>query len=269
MDDAITCHICSKIYKNIATYNQHIFYKRCNKVLIPRIIDNKCQYCENEFASKQSKNRHEVKCSKNLNLELQQKIQMVNATLLEIKQMTGKNIVEYPQDILPVVPQVSQLITNNNNINNGTIHNNNIIINSFGSEDTSHITKKQIIKALKMCKEFPLEMIKITHFNKEKPENHNIYKPNFKDKYVKYFNDNIWKIGDAKKIMTELYMSKMDIAEEKFYELKQYLSDITKDRFQWFLDNREEPEVMTEILKKIAEMLYNERGFNGSIVDIK
>ena len=54
-------------------------------------------------------------------------------------------------------------------------------------------------------------------------------------------------------------MSKMDIAEEKFDDLKQYLGNITKDRFQWFLDNREEPEVMSEILKKVAEMLYNER----------
>jgi hypothetical protein len=256
MDDAITCHVCSKIYKNVATYRQHILYKRCNKVLIPRPIDNKCQYCQTEFASKQSKNRHEVKCSKNLNLELQQKIQMVNDTLLEIKSMTGKNIVEYPQDI---IPQVAHLITNNNNnINNGTI--NNIIINNFGSEDTSHITEKQLIKAFKMCKEFPLEMIKFTHFNKDKPENHNIYKPNFKDKYVKYFNDSVWKIGDAKKIITELYMSKMDIAEEKFEDLKPYLSEITQGRFQWFLDNREETEVMSEILKKIAEMLYNERG---------
>jgi hypothetical protein len=54
-------------------------------------------------------------------------------------------------------------------------------------------------------------------------------------------------------------MSKMDIAEEKFDDLRPYLSEITQDRFQWFLDNREEAEVMSEILKKIAEMLYNER----------
>ena len=256
MDNAITCSVCSRIYKNEATYNQHITYNRCNKSAF-RVIDNKCRYCEKTFSTKQNKNRHEPKCSKNINVELQQKIQMVNDTLLEIKKMTGKNIVEYPQ-----VPQITQTITNNNttnNNNNGTI-NNNIIINSFGNEDVSHITEKHLIKAFKMCKEFPLEMIKITHFNKDKPENHNIYKPNFKDKYVKYFNDNIWKIGDAKKIMTELYMSKMDIAEEKFDELKQYLSEITQGRFQWFLDNREEPEVMSEVLKKIAEMLYNERG---------
>jgi hypothetical protein len=52
----------------------------------------------------------------------------------------------------------------------------------------------------------------------------------------------------------------MDIAEEKFDDLKPYLSEITQGRFQWFLDNREEPEVMSEVLKKITEMLYNERG---------
>jgi hypothetical protein len=149
-----------------------------------------------------------------------------------------------------------QNITNNITNNNIT---NQIIINNFGDEDISHITKRQLIRAFKMCKEFPLEMIKMIHFNKEKPENHNIYKPNFKDKYVKYFNDSVWKMGDAMKIITELYMSKMDIAEERFEELKPYLSDITKDRFQWFLDNREETEVMSEIIKKIAEMMYNER----------
>jgi phosphopantetheine adenylyltransferase len=260
MENAITCHACSKIYKNKATYNQHITYKRCNKILIAKPIDNTCQYCTIKLATKQSKNRHETKCHKNINLELEQKIKMVNDTLLEIKEMTGKNIVEYPLDVVPHSPASQQIANtiNNNTINNGVV--NNIIINSFGSEDTSYITNKQIIKALKMCKEFPLEMIKITHFNKDKPENHNIYKPNFKDKYVKYFNDNIWKIGDAKRIMTELYMSKMDIAEEKFDELKKYLSEITQGRFQWFLDNREEPEVMSEVLKKIAEMLYNERG---------
>jgi len=259
MEDGITCHACSKIYKNIATYNQHISYKRCNKVLIPKPINNTCQYCAIKLATKQSKNRHELKCPKNINVELEQKIKMVNDTLLEIKNITGRNIVEYPLDVVPHSPASQQNAnTINNTINNGVV--NNIVINNFGDEDTSHITKRQILKALKMCKEFPLEMIKITHFDKNKPENHNIYKPNFKDKYVKYFNDNVWKVGDATKLISELYMSKMDIAEEKFEEYKPLLSELTQDRFQWFLDNREEPEVMREILKKICEMLYNDRG---------
>jgi len=153
----------------------------------------------------------------------------------------------------------SSTLVNNGTINNGTINNNTIIINNLGSEDISHITKSQMLRLLKMNKECPVELIKLVHFNKDKPKNHNIYKPNFKDKYVKYCEDNIWKIGDLMKIVTELYLSKMDIAEERFEELKQYLSEISKDRFQQLLDNREEPEIMSGILKRITEILYNDR----------
>jgi hypothetical protein len=236
MTTSITCSVCSKTYKSKHGYSNHLLLKRC-KV---KDCSVECSYCNKIFSNKYNKRVHEIKCLQSYNNI------KIKALEEELKIMRTTN--------------PTQIVNNNttNNTNNGTI--NNIIINSFGSEDTSYITNKQIIKALKMCKEFPLEMIKITHFNKDKPENHNIYKPNFKDKYVKYFNDNIWKIGDAKRIMTELYMSKMDIAEEKFDELKKYLSEISQGRFQWFLDNREEPEVMSEVLKKIAEMLYNERG---------
>jgi hypothetical protein len=238
MATIITCSICSKTYKTKQGYDRHLVFKRC-KV---KDCSVECSYCNKTFSNTYNKRVHEIKC---LQLYNNGKIKVLEEKIEQLQLICSST-----------QPQVINNTTNNTN--NGTV--NNIIINSFGSEDTSYITNKQIIKALKMCKEFPLEMIKITHFNKDKPENHNIYKPNFKDKYVKYFNDNIWKIGDAKRIMTELYMSKMDIAEEKFEELKKYLSEITQGRFQWFLDNREEPEVMSEVLKKIAEMLYNERG---------
>jgi hypothetical protein len=236
MDNYITCSGCSKIYCSVKNYNNHIERNRCK----PTGSGFSCQYCSKVFTRNYNKSNHEVKCDKNPLLIIEE---------LKLKLQKYEEEKNTHNDINRAIVNVN--ITNNNH--------NQIIINNFGSEDVSHITKKQLIKAFKMCKEFPLEMIKLPHFNKDKPENHNIYKPNFKDKYVKYFNDDVWKIGDVKKIITELYMSKMDIAEEKFDDLKQYLGNITKDRFQWFLDNRKEPEVMSEILKKVAEMLYNER----------
>lgn len=232
-----TCDVCLKGYKTKITFNRHI----C-KIPDDSII---CKFCNKEFKTKYNRKNHEIKCNEEHNhslLEENEKLKMIikGLELTNADNSSGSTII------------------NTSNVTNN-ITNNQIIINSFGDEDTSHVTKNQLIKAFKMCKEFPLEMIKITHFNKDKPENHNIYKPNFKDKYIKYFNDSIWKIGDAKKIITELYLSKMDIAEEKFDGLKSYLSETTQDRFQWFLDNREEQEVMGEIIKKIAEMMYNER----------
>jgi hypothetical protein len=229
------------------TYKKHLSLNRCK---IKTIVLN-CNVCGKSFTRSQSRRIHELKCEKKISDMVYNKLQLIQTTISDINNITCYNT------NTPMSPNIQQ-ITNNTITNNGNI-NNHIIINNFGNEDNSHITKKQLIKAFKMCNEFPIEMIKLVHFNKEKPENHNIYKPNFKDKYVKYFNDSIWKMGDAKKIITELYMSKMDIAEEKFEELKPYLSELTQDRFQLFLDNREEAEVMTEIIKKIGEMLYNEK----------
>jgi hypothetical protein len=81
-DKAITCDVCSKIYKNLATYKQHLSYNRCNKVLTPRKIDSNCQYCNKDFATKQSKLRHEEKCSEkvivNNNITIEQLKNIIN-----------------------------------------------------------------------------------------------------------------------------------------------------------------------------------------------
>jgi hypothetical protein len=233
METSITCSVCSKIYRTQHGYNNHISLNRC-KVKDDSVI---CKYCDKSFSNKYHRKTHELKCInhyKNTIQTLQEEIQ-------QLKQA--------------VLPTNTNNITN---INNGNI-NNTIIINNLGNEDISHITQKQMIRLLRMNKECPVEMIKMIHFNANKPENHNVYKPNFKDKYVKYCDNNIWKIGDLMKIVTELYLSKMDIAEEKFDELKQFLEDSKKDRFQQLLDNREEPEIMGGILKRIIEILYNEK----------
>ena len=187
------------------------------------------------FTRNFNKTKHEVNCDKNPTY-------IIEKLKLQIK--------KYEES-------VSQIT--NNNVTNITNNTQNIIINNFGNEDISHVTKKQMLRAIRMNKECPIELIKLIHFNIDKPENHNIYKPNFKDKYVKYCDNNIWKIGDLMKIVTELYLSKMDIAEEKFEELKQFLEETKKDRFQQLLDNREEPKIMAGILKRIIEILYNER----------
>jgi len=231
---SITCNVCLKSYKTRTTFNRHVCKATDNSTI--------CKLCNKEFKTKYNRKNHEIKCNETHSqtlLEENEKLKMIIKDLETNKTKQNMNVTN---------------ITNNGNITNNTI-----IINNLGSEDISHITRNQMIRLLKMNKECPVEMIKMIHFNTNKPENHNIYKSNFKDKYVKYCDNNIWKIGDLMKIVTELYLSKMDIAEEKFEELKQFLEDSKKDRFQQLLDNREEPEIMGGILKRIIEILYNEK----------
>ena len=159
MDNYITCSIYSKVYKTTKTYNQHIDLKRC-KIDLETCVDISCQYCSKVFTRNFNKTKHEVNCDKNPNYIIEQ-------LKLQIK--------KYEESVIQTV---------NNNVTNITNNTQNIIINNFGNEDISHVTKKQILRALRMNKECPVELVKLIHFNTDKPENHNIYKPNFKDKYL-------------------------------------------------------------------------------------
>ena len=234
IDMAITCNVCLKSYKTRTTLNRHVCKAIDNSII--------CKFCNKEFKTKYNRKNHEIKCNETHNQSLLEENEKLKLIIKELE----TNKTDQPMNVTNIT-------------NNGNITNNTIIINNLGNEDISHITRNQMIRLLKMNKECPVEMIKMIHFNTDKPENHNIYKPNFKDKYVKYCDNNIWKIGDLMKIVTELYLSKMDIAEEKFEELKQFLEDSKKDRFQQLLDNREEPEIMGGILERIKEILYNEK----------
>lgn len=88
-DKAITCSMCSKIYKNLATYNQHLTYKRC-RVKSSIVVCYNCQYCENEFSTKQNRQRHELKCTKNVivtnNITVEQINKIIDCKLKSIKQ---------------------------------------------------------------------------------------------------------------------------------------------------------------------------------------
>ena len=84
-EDIITCATCSKIYKTLKTYKQHLSYNRCDKKLIPRKIDGKCQYCMKEFGTKQNKQRHEEKCPESKGIDFR-------VTLLKIKNIVNNEM---------------------------------------------------------------------------------------------------------------------------------------------------------------------------------
>ena len=72
------------------------------------------------------------------------------------------------------------------NINNGTINNNTFNIQLLNHTDTdySHLTETDYIKCIKDCNQCVKTLIEKVHFNKDKPENMNIYLSNIKGNYL-------------------------------------------------------------------------------------
>ena len=75
--------------------------------------------------------------------------------------------------------------SNNNILNNTQINNNNINIVAFGKEKLDELVSDALCKKI-LFKGFEAvpQLIEYIHFNEKRPEYHNCYIPNLKDKYA-------------------------------------------------------------------------------------
>ncbi len=128
----------------------------------------KCDFCSNTYKYRQSKSRHQLTCDKKTDFESMQNkiIELENKIINLSKVKKSKKLVNSNNN-------------NSNNVNNGVI--NNITI-KFGAEDLSKIlTKKDMIKICNKKYASLEESIQMVHFNKDKPELHNVIIKNLKD----------------------------------------------------------------------------------------
>jgi len=81
-----------------------------------------------------------------------------------------------------ILKHINNIQTQNNITQNNTFN-----ILAFGKEDLSHITDDTYKKIInKGFKSVPA-LVDAIHFNKDKPENHNIYISNIRDDYILVF----------------------------------------------------------------------------------
>jgi vacuolar-type H+-ATPase subunit I/STV1 len=153
----------------------------------------------------------------------------------------------------------------NNNINNGTIIQNNIVqINPFGKEQID-ITDKQLIKFLRKCCNSVPELINFKHFNKDMPENSNVYISNVKATHAKIFTGDKWEIRDANDIVHQLYEDNNDYLMDQFEDKKGELDEMTVRKFNTYVNRVEEEKTVKHVKKSIKQGLYNNKHIPMSI----
>ena len=242
MDNTIACDKCSKMYSSISSYNRHIRLNRC-KIKTNEMV---CNYCDKSFKSKQSRQNHEIKCKDTRDKE----IKKLNDKIIELEKIVKSN-----------QPSTTNNIVNNNNNNNTQI---NYFINNYGNEDVSHISKRDFLRIFKTRKMSIPKFIEMLHFNKDVPQNHNVYISNYKDNYALIFSDNKWKIIDKNEILRKLIFDSRDLLETEFdefkaSELKNKMDQRSMELFQEYLNNVEEDTIMNGLKETIKLLLYNEK----------
>jgi len=152
-------------------------------------------------------------------------------------------------------------IENQNNTNNQQNNIKNLHINliAHGKEDLSFITEDHLKKILYKGFKSIENLTQIVHFDKNRPENHNIYISNIKDTYVMMYDGEDWKLIDREKCLTDIYDEKSDYLVEKFEELEDKLDEQTIKRFGNFLSRKDDDKIIEQTKQEIKLILYNNR----------
>ena len=102
-------------------------------------------------------------------------------------------------------------------------------------------------------------LVEYVHFNKNKPENHNVYISNIQTNYAIVYDDNDWKLRERDNVLQQLIDEKTAILSDKFDELLATLDEPTVRKFKRFLEQKDESEVIASIKNDLKLMLYNNK----------
>lgn len=287
------CQYCKKDFSRQHSLDRHLKNNSCK---IKRIqenqklqtindedtkeieVTNMCQYCKLVFSTSSSLQKHlknscnikrksEVSSNENINdtssdTNKEDYIKELKATIasltkkndeyknrLAVYESTNINIQNNNQ--IQNQQNIKQLIQNNNNLN--------VKLLAFGKEDMTHLADEIYKKILnKGFKSVP-ELVEFVHFNKDKPENHNIYISNMQNNYILVYDGTEWNLKERNDILQQLTDDKIDLLSEKFEALIDRLDDSTINKFNRFIDKKEDDKIIADIKNDLKLILYNKR----------
>jgi hypothetical protein len=255
-----SCERCNKTFDQKYNYLKHLERKNpCKKnkrKIKPTLTDDKkqCHYCNKIFSRVDVLNKHlnqghcEVK--KETDNKMENKLmEMIDDMQKQIQELKAEN------------KKYKQVINNQTNIEHQNNQTNNLNLNviAFGKEDYSFITNATFKKILDKGFNSIPALVDELHFNKNKPEHHNIYISNIRDDYVLVYDGNDWNLQSRKDVLDSLYYSSSDTLETKFKELFDSLDKFTIRKFERFLDQKDDDNVINDIKKDLKVLLYNRR----------
>jgi hypothetical protein len=230
----------------------------CKKEIFEKKKENKlkCKHCLVEFSRSDSRKRHEEKCKTEKEDSTVQALKELVATLnqnLKHEKEVRKQDREEMKELKTLVKKagISQNVTNFNTQNI-------TIILPFKETDVSHLSGRDYYKALSRCVLSIPQLISDTHFNPNKPENHNIYISNLSRGHAMVYDGSKWILKNQTEVIENLI-------EENEYRLEDWVSEGSKkypkamDKFEKYVEKRDEKGVPELIRKEIKMMLYNNR----------
>ena len=223
-----------------------------------------CEFCEKVLAYRQSYYKHLKTCKeKKKDEEVKNSMNELVALLNKQNDDLKKQLEKRDKQIDEQNKQISELIQKAG-INNSTITQNiqnNIKLLAYKDTDVSSLTDKDILKCLNHSNMCVPHLVKMIHFNPEKPENHNIYISNLKNGYIMTYDGSKWDTLNRDEVIDDIICDKQGLIEERIEnwieEGKKYPTIMKK--FERYIEKKENNIVINKIKEEIKLMLFNNR----------
>ena len=258
------CKRCLKDFAKKCNYESHINRKIPCKTLPQKSTNspqkstflNKselvCNYCGKDFSRSDSLSRH---------IDGYCKVKKENDSKMEELLETMVKLKEDVRLLQEENAKYKNIITNNTqNIKIDNQTNNIINIVAYGQEDLRKISDAEYQRILRRGFNSVPAFMESLHFDKNKPENHNVYISNMRDDFILMYDGIKWRLKNREDTLQQLYEDKADILETKFEELLERLDENTIKMFKRFIKVRDTDEDAVKRIKKdLKIMLYENR----------
>jgi hypothetical protein len=141
---------------------------------------------------------------------------------------------------------------------NAPVTNYNINITPY-DQPNNYIDEQTLKKILKCGFMSVQEFITKIHFNKDHPENHNVYISNKKEWLASYYNGTEWVLDKNNEILDTLYDNSSYYLITKYDELTDELDEPTQTKFGRYKSSCDDKKLTKNIKNAIKFILYNKK----------
>ena len=229
----------------------------------------KCKYCDKTFSRNAILKKHmnntcktmlkqalEEKKNKSVTTadiidDLVKKMNSFETALADLRKenekLKDKGIIN--QTNIQQQQNIQQNIQQNNNVN--------IKLVAYGKEDLSFLVDDVIKKILNRGAKSVIHLVEFIHFNKDKPENQNIYISNMQNGCVGIYDGDKWQLKERDTVLTDMVSCKSDFLECKFEELKENLDESIIRKFNRYVAVKDDNVIVNGLKKDLKMLLYN------------
>ena len=225
-----------------------------------------CKFCDSTFKYKTHLYRHMRTSCKNK--KENDRIDKLEKLILSQEEKHKKALEENKKEKEKLYKYIEKLIDKSCG---DTIHigdqqtnqqtNQQINLNSFGSEDMSHITDSFKTKMLNVPYGMVQKFVEKVHFSKKKPENKNIAITNKKDKMIKVFKNKKWKYQNKAEVLDELIKINY-VRLDDYYENggKEQLDKFNNNKYMNFQNkfDKEDDDLMEKITNECEMIIMSD-----------